>query len=359
MKRGKVMSENIRMDSHKLIYHPQEVARWKNGENIYPIEMEVGLTNACNHRCIFCAVDYTGYKPTMLGKHVLLPNLKELASKGMKSVIYAGEGEPLLNKDAVEIINQTKSYGIDTALSTNGVLLTKDVSGECLKALTWIRFSTAAIKESTYNAIQRGKPGDLEKVLENMEEAVRVKRNQKIDTTIGVQLLLLPENKDEIVEMAEELKRIGVDYFTVKPYSQNPQSENVIEIDYQELLGLENKLKTIATDEFSIYFRAHAMQKLSCKRSYKHCYALPFMVYMDAKGNIWPCIVFMGKEDLSYGNIYEESFTDIWEGIRRKHIMDVFYNMDLEKNCRELCRLDEMNKYLDELIHPGNHVNFI
>ena len=42
------MKENIRMDSHKLIYHPDVVARWKAGENIYPIEMEVGLTNACN-----------------------------------------------------------------------------------------------------------------------------------------------------------------------------------------------------------------------------------------------------------------------------------------------------------------------
>ena len=157
------MAENIRMDSHKLIYHPQEVARWKNGENIYPIEMEVGLTNACNHRCIFCAVDYTGYKPTMLSKDVLLPNLKEVSAKGMKSIIYAGEGEPLLNKNAVEIINQTKSYGIDAAMSTNGVLLTKEVSRECLKSLTWIRFSTAGIHEDTYDKIQQGKPGDLKR----------------------------------------------------------------------------------------------------------------------------------------------------------------------------------------------------
>lgn len=353
------MAENIRMDSHKLIYHPQEVARWKNGENIYPIEMEVGLTNACNHRCIFCAVDYTGYKPTMLSKDVLLPNLKEVAKKGMKSIIYAGEGEPLLNKDAIEIINQTKSYGIDAAMSTNGVLLTKEASKECLKSLTWIRFSTAGIKEDTYNKIQQGKPGDLKKVLANMEDAVKVKHDQKAETTIGVQLLLLPENKDEIIEMAKELRTIGVDYFTIKPYSQHPQSGNVIEIDYQELLGLENDLKGIATDDFSIYFRAHAMQKLTCKRSYKHCYALPFMVYLDAKGNLWPCIVFMGKDELSYGNINEESFVQIWEGERRKKVIDFFDKMDLEKNCRELCRLDEMNKYLDELLHPGNHVNFI
>ena len=47
------MADKIRMDSHKLIYHPERVAAWKRGENIYPIELEIGLTNACNHRCIF------------------------------------------------------------------------------------------------------------------------------------------------------------------------------------------------------------------------------------------------------------------------------------------------------------------
>lgn len=353
------MGENIRMDSHKLIYHPEVVARWKKGENIYPIEMEVGLTNACNHRCIFCAVDYTGYQPTMLKKGVLLPNLKEVALKGLKSIIYAGEGEPLINKDAVEIINQTKNYGIDVAMSTNGVLFTKEVSKECLKSLTWIRFSTSAIREDTYNKVQRGKAGDLQKVLINMGEAVKVKYDLKLKTTIGVQLLLLPENQGEIVEMANELKKIGVDYFTVKPYSQHPQSGNIIEVNYQELLSLENELKGIATEDFNIYFRAHAMKKLVCKRGYKHCYALPFMVYMDAGGNLWPCIVFMGKEELSYGNINEESFVKIWEGDRRKKIIEYFDHMDLEKKCRELCRLDEMNKYLNDLIYPGEHVNFI
>lgn len=89
------METNIRMDSHKLIYHPDVVARWQKGENIYPIELEVGLTNACNHRCIFCAVDYTGYKPYKIDGQLLKKNLEKLALKGVKSVVYAGEGEPL------------------------------------------------------------------------------------------------------------------------------------------------------------------------------------------------------------------------------------------------------------------------
>lgn len=353
------MAENIRMDSHKLIYHPDTVARWMNGENIYPIELEIGLTNACNHRCIFCAVDYTGYKPDVMDKQLLLKNLEALAPKGVKSIIYAGEGEPLLHKEAPDIINQTKEFGIDVAMSTNGVLLTPEVSRTCLKSLTWIRFSTAGITDETYDKIQCGKPGDLSKVLFNMEEAVKIKREQKLATTLGVQLLLLPDNKQEIVQMGKELKKIGVDYFTIKPFSQHPQSQHILQVDYNEMLDLENEVKELQTEDYKVYFRAHAMQKLECERCYEHCWALPFMTYIDAKGNIWPCIVFMGKEELKYGNLNEESFVNIWEGEHRKAIADYFMKMDLNKNCRELCRLDEMNKYLNELKYPGAHVNFI
>lgn len=353
------MAENIRMDSHKLIYHPDVVARWMKGENIYPIELEIGLTNACNHRCIFCAVDYTGYQPDRIDSHVLNDNLKELAPRGVKSIIYAGEGEPLLHKDAPDIINYTKSLGIDAAVSTNGVLLTPEMSRACLKSLTWIRFSVAGITNEIYDRIQRGRQGDLDKVLYHMEEAVKVKRDHKLHTTIGVQLLLLPDNKDEIVQMGERLRKIGVDYFTIKPFSQHPQSRQILQVDYREMLALEKEVKDLQTDDYKVYFRAHSMQKLQCKREYKQCLALPFMVYIDAKGNLWPCIVFMGRDELKYGNLNEESFVDIWEGAHRREIVNYFMQMDLEKNCRELCRLDEMNRYLDELKHPGEHVNFI
>ncbi len=353
------MAEDIRMDSHKLIYHPETVARWLNGENIYPIEMEIGLTNACNHRCIFCAVDYTGYQSNRIDSRILIGNLEELAPRGVKSIIYAGEGEPLLHREAPDIINRTKGLGIDAAMSTNGVLLTPEMSRECLGSLTWIRFSVAGITDTTYDRIQQGKPGDLSRVLSNMEAAVRVKKEQGLNTTLGVQLLLLPDNKNEIVQMGKELRKIGVDYFTVKPFSQHPQSRHILQVDYKEMLELEKEVKQLQTDNYKVYFRAHSMQKLECKRCYKHCWALPFMVYMDAKGNLWPCIVFMGKDELKYGNIYESSFADIWEGGHRKEIVDHFMNMDLEKNCRELCRLDEMNRYLDQLKHPGEHVNFI
>jgi len=359
MREGERMAENIRMDSHKLIYHPETVARWLKGENIYPIEIEISPSGACNHRCVFCAVDYIGYQPDFLDKDILLHNIEVMSRKGLKSVICSGEGEPLLNKDMSDIANGIKACGVDVAMSSNGVLFTKEKAMECLEAFTWIRFSVASMEEESYNRIQRGKAGDLDRVKTNLTEAVRIKKEKKLTTTLGVQCLLLPENMDQLPAMAEELREIGVDYLAVKPYSQHLHSKNTFQIDYNVMLELEQELKQYAREDFAVYFRANAMKKVHHEKCYQQCYGLPFMAHIDAKGNVWPCIAHIGTKEFCYGNIYEQTFEAIWEGERRREIIDKLNVLDINKVCREACRLDEINKYLDELKHPGEHVNFI
>lgn len=353
------MAENIRMDSHKLIYHPERVADWLKGENIYPIEIEISPSGTCNHRCIFCAYDYIGYEPHFLNKDILFRDIAYMSQRGLKSVICSGEGEPLLNKDMPEIANRIKSFDVDVAMSTNGVLFTKERIEACLEAFTWVRYSIASMEQSSYDKIQRGKDDDLEKVKINLSEAVRYKQDKRLKTTLGVQCLLLPDNKRYVLDMAKELRDIGVDYFTIKPYSQNLHSENSFDVDYEEMLDLEKELQVYTTDEFSIYFRANAMKKMHHDKCYKQCYGLPFMTHIDASGNVWPCVAHIGVEDFCYGNINEQTFEDIWEGKQRQEVNSKLNAMDINKVCREACRLDEINKYLDELKHPGDHVNFI
>ena len=106
------MSVDIKMDSHKLIYHPETVSRWLNGENIYPIEIEISPSGVCNHRCIFCAVDYIGYQANFLKKDIILRDIVQMQKKGLKSVICSGEGEPLLNKDMPDIANGIRACGV-------------------------------------------------------------------------------------------------------------------------------------------------------------------------------------------------------------------------------------------------------
>lgn len=353
------MANNIRMDSHKLIYHPETVSRWMSGENIYPIEVEISPSGACNHRCVFCAVDYIGYQPSFLDKNVILRDIEQMGGKGLKSVICSGEGEPLLNKNMPDIANGIKAYGVDIAMSTNGVLFTKDKAKECLGAFSWIRFSVASMDTSSYDRIQRGKQGDLERVKTNLSDAVQIKKEKKLKTTLGVQCLLLPDNTAQLPNMAKQLREIGVDYLTIKPYSQHLHSENTFQIDYNAMLELEEELKRYETEEFSVFFRANAMKKMHQGKCYRQCYGLPFMTHIDAKGNVWPCIAHIGTEAFCYGNIYDQTFEEIWEGSKRRKITDQLNALDVNKVCREACRLDEINKYLNELKHPGEHVNFI
>lgn len=353
------MAEDIRMDSHKLIYHPDVVARWMKGENIYPIEIEISPSGACNHRCVFCAVDYIGYQPDFLDKDIVLRDIAQMGRSGLKSVICSGEGEPLLNKDMPDIANGIKACGVDVAMSTNGTLFTKEKANDCLKAFTWVRFSVASMESQSYDKIQRGKAGDLEKVKENLADIVEIKKRQGLKTTLGVQCLLLPDNMDQLPDMARQLREIDVDYLTIKPYSQHLHSENTFQIDYDQMMELEQEVKEYATEDFAIYFRANAMKKVHHEKCYGQCYGLPFMTHIDAKGNVWPCVAHIGTEEFCYGNIYEQPFEKIWEGERRQEVIQKLSSLDINKVCREACRLDEINKYLNELKHPGEHVNFI
>ncbi|WP_010681180.1 radical SAM protein [Acetivibrio cellulolyticus] len=354
------MAEDFRIDSHKLLFHPQRVADWLGGKNIYPLSMEIAPSGTCNHRCTFCALDYMEYKPVLLDKDLILKNLRDMYDRGLKSIVLAGEGEPLVNKDTPEIINGSKEIGLDIAMSTNGVLFTSEVSKDCLHNLTWVRFSVSAATSGTYDKIHRGKQGDFERAITNISEAVKIKKRDKLRTTIGVQLLLIPENTQEVLELGRMLKEIGVDYYTVKPFSQHPKSICTVDtgFDYNLYLDMERQLNEMVTDSYKIYFRAKSMKKKSHCKSYDKCFGLPFFTYVDANAQVWPCIAFLGDMELCYGSMKEKSFVEIWEGEQRAKVMDRMMKMDIS-SCRELCRLDEINRYLYELKNPGEHVNFV
>ena len=125
------------------------------------------------------------------------------------------------------------------------------------------------------------------------------------------------------------------------------------------MLDLENELQQFNSEEFSVYFRANAMRNMHKEKQYRECYGMSFMTHIDAKGNVWPCVAHIGNPDYCFGNIYENTINEIWEGSRRQTVMNALKCQDINKVCREACRLDAINNYLNELKHPGEHVNFI
>jgi len=309
-------------------------------------------------------MDYMKYQKRFIDKNILKKRLKELSELGLKSIMYAGEGEPLLHDYIGDIIQFTKGVNIDCSLTTNGVLFNRLLAQQILPFIKWVKFSVNAGTNGTYSDIHRCHIQDFDKVLFNIEYACNLKKSDKLDCAIGVQILELPENNHEILCLAEIVKDLGVDYFVVKPYSQHLMSSNrrYENVKYKDWRNNHALLEQLESDNFNVIYRSNTMQKWNNKkREYKRCLGLPFWSYIDAGGNVWGCSAHLSRETMNfnYGNIYEQSFKDIWNGeIRQKNIKWVENTMDVSK-CRINCRMDDCNKYLWELKNPNPHVNFI
>jgi radical SAM protein with 4Fe4S-binding SPASM domain len=276
--------------------------------------------------------------------------------------MYAGEGEPFLHPEMARITNATKAAGIDASFTTNAALFCPEIADECLKNVEWLKVSINAGTEKTYAKIHRCRPEDFEKVFANMSYAHRLRRRKDYKATLGMQLVLLPDNAGEVETLARRAKEIGMDYLVVKPYSQHPLSKTRLyrDIRYSEYEALSKRLQKHATKDFSVIFRLNTMRKWdAAAKRYGKCSALPFWTYVDAGGNVWGCSMFLGKKEFLYGNLMESSFKKVWEGARRKRSLKMVSAKLDTSNCRINCRMDEVNAYLWDLRHPPAHVNFI
>lgn len=362
--------DRYRIDGTKINYHPDRVAQWlahrdewEGAKDVFPLYIEISPVGACNHRCTFCAVDYIGYPANFWDADVLNQRMGEMADCGVKSVMFAGEGEPLLHKRMGEMVLHAEKVGLDVAFTTNGVLLKERFVDDCLHAISWIKVSLNGGDEASYEKVHRTKGEDFHKVVKNLTYAVEAREKKGGSCTLGAQMVLIPENVDAAESLVALGKDIGLDYVVIKPYSQHHQSitRRYESIDYSPIMELEQKLKSYATDDFQVIFRHQAISRaLDGAKHYERCHATPYLwAYLMSDGTLYGCSAFLKNPDFLYGNLNEISFKEAWHSEqRRKNFEQMKNGFDLSR-CRHNCRMEAVNLSLEDLINPPEHVNFI
>lgn len=354
------MKDKYNLDSHKFHYHTEAINDFVNKKPAKPIYVEISPTAFCNHKCVFCHYNYLGHKGKFEDNNRLVSLVDEVKTIGVKSVVFAGIGEPLLNKETIPTIKHAKSIGLDIGMSTNGVLLKKFDFEVLAESLTWIRFSLNATDKEKYAQVHQTKQDDFDLVLENISKLVEMKKKLNSKITIGVQFILMPDNYQNLEKLVHKVKNIGVDYFVIKHFYKHEKNEFSIDESFpnEEVMNSLVELSIKYNDKkFNLIVRSP--QVLEEDRNYDVCYGLPYILYIREDGNLFTCFSYQHNEKTILGNIFDSSLQEIWKSKEKEEAIEYINNCIDKNNCQPSCRHHHINNYLWDLKNPSEHINFI
>lgn len=358
------MQDSYLIDGHKLLWHLDRVHKWQQGELIAPIYVEISPTSSCNHRCVFCGIDFAQGSKEFIDTSALCNAIKKMGQIGVKSIMFAGEGEPMLHKSLPDFVKVAKNHGIDVSITTNGSLANYEKAKDLLPHLTWIRFSLDAGTPETYAKTHGVSKDIFDKVVANIEDCLKIKKDNRLGVTIGIQYLVINQDIDDIRSAIKLATRLQVDYLAFKPFSLHPQMLSRTDVNYEEgfLNAIEDSIEECnGRQPTRIIFRSDSFRTyLQRQIKNNHCYALPFWGYISSRGDFYSCSVHLNNERFFCGNIYDKDIEEIIFGTMRKASVEYAQkSLDIKSHCRINCRMARINEFLEQLSNPPEHINFI
>lgn len=366
------------LDSHKLSYHVDRVQAWEAGERIAPVSVDMALTRACGAMCSFCyaMMQESQARSSITTAHAL--NLADdFAAIGVRSLSLVSDGESTLSKAYVPFIQHAAELGIDVGNATNAWEWEPEKIEQVLPHLTWVRFTVAAGRPESYATIMYKGPEHTEvfdRAMKHIKYAVDLKKRKGLSVTLGIQMVLMPQFKDEIIPFAQLGLDLGVDYAVIKHCSDDEQHTLGIDYSkYESLHGLLTQAEAMSNEQTKIIVKWDKIRD-GDKPPYKRFYGPPFLLQISGSGLVAPSGMFFNARysKLHIGNFTEERFIDIWKSDRYWRTMDYLASpaFDAQTMMGTLPIQHYVSVALDrhakgiERIQPGKepkplHVNFL
>lgn len=362
------------LDGTKIQWYSERIKAWERGERIAPITIDMALTRACNYSCYFCYAMLQENDRQVITNDVMDRFLEDCAEIGVKGISLVSDGESTLSPAYVHTIVRGSQLGLSMASGTNGLVLNRRKLEEILPHLTYIRINFSAGEPRRYAEIMGVKEEWFHRVVQNVRDMVDVKRKNKLSVTIGLQMVLMPKDVDQVLPLARLGKELRPDYVVIKHCSDNEDGDLGVDYDgYRAIHDILAEAEALSDEEYLVKVKWSKIEAEG-KRSYQRCYGPPFLIQISGSGLVAPCGMLFNERYKKFhiGNIAEQRFKDIWASDRYWEVMNYLASPDFnaQKMCGSLCLQHKVNEVLDahkkgqiELVAPSGpppkHLAFV
>lgn len=340
------------LDGTKAVWYKDRIDAMLRGEKVAPVTIDMALTRACNYACGFCYATMQENDRKTITKDTMTRFLDDCAEIGVKGISLVSDGESTLHPAFEHSIVYGHSKGLSMAVGSNGFLLDERRIRTILPALTYFRFNFSGGEPTRYAEIMGVKPEHFHKVCENVATMVRIKKEQKLKCTIGLQMVVDPRYADQVVLLAKLGRDLNVDYLVLKHCSDSEDGE--LGVNYDDYDKIEPSLKEAESYSTKTYDVAVKWSKIKDrnKRSYSRCYGAPLLMQISGSGLVTSCGMHFNDQYAKFhiGNIVTKSFKEMFHSERYWEVMKYLSsdNFDARSRCGALCLQHRLNDVVDK-----------
>jgi GTP 3',8-cyclase len=204
--------------------------------------LRISLTDNCNLRCFYCMPE-EDYVFTPASRLMQTDEIESLAkifvSLGVKKIRLTG-GEPLVRKDAAQIILALSKLPVSLTMTTNATRLHEFIDVLKESRMRSINISLDTLQSDKFNLITRRNQFDI--VHKNIQRLLEHDLHVKVNVVVMKGL-----NDDEINDFIEWTKDtpVHVRFIEFMPFSGNKWTSNKVFTWQQMLDVIENKYSFI------------------------------------------------------------------------------------------------------------------
>ena len=194
--------------------------------------LRISITEHCNLRCTYCMPEHgilLTPKPHLMTADEIVSIAQTFVNLGVTKIRLTG-GEPLVRKDARDIILRLGNLGVNLTITTNGILVSSFIETFKEAGIKTVNISIDSLVKAKFNKITRRDYFDI--VQKNIDLLLYKKFNVKLNV-----VLIKSFNYNEIIDFITltKNKNIQVRFIEFMPFSGNQWDKSKL-VSYAEIM---------------------------------------------------------------------------------------------------------------------------